>query len=77
MHLRPPSIDQGVIALVWAVEVPETLFGQKYSDGTFQADGRHAWLRLAPEKIVSWDFRKMADARLSRGARSARRRWTA
>jgi hypothetical protein len=42
-----------------AVEVPEKLFGQKYSNGTFQADGRHAWLRLAPEKIVSWDFRKM------------------
>jgi pyridoxamine 5'-phosphate oxidase-like protein len=42
-----------------AVEVPERLFGQKYSNGTFQADGRHAWLRLVPEKIVSWDFRKM------------------
>ncbi|MFK8907821.1 pyridoxamine 5'-phosphate oxidase family protein [Streptomyces sp. YS-3] len=22
-------------------------------------DGRHAWLRLAPEAIVSWDFRKL------------------
>ncbi|MGF7238825.1 MAG: pyridoxamine 5'-phosphate oxidase family protein [Frankia sp.] len=22
-------------------------------------DGRHAWLRLIPEKITSWDFRKM------------------
>ncbi|MBL7500568.1 pyridoxamine 5'-phosphate oxidase family protein [Frankia sp. CNm7] len=22
-------------------------------------DGRHAWLRLTPEKITSWDFRKM------------------
>jgi Pyridoxamine 5'-phosphate oxidase len=42
-----------------AVEVPARLFGQKYSNGTFQADGRHAWLRLVPEKIVSWDFRKM------------------
>jgi Pyridoxamine 5'-phosphate oxidase len=42
-----------------AVDVPERLFGQKYSNGTFYADGRHAWLRLTPEKIVSWDFRKM------------------
>ena len=23
-------------------------------------DGRHAWLRIAPLKIVSWDFRKLA-----------------
>jgi len=44
------------------VAEPERLFGQKYSGGTFVADGRHAWLRLVPEKIVSWDFRKMAGA---------------
>jgi hypothetical protein len=24
-------------------------------------DGRHAWLRITPVKIVSWDFRKLAD----------------
>ena len=24
-------------------------------------DGRHAWLRLTPTKIASWDFRKLAD----------------
>jgi hypothetical protein len=24
-------------------------------------DGRHAWLRITPLKIVSWDFRKLAD----------------
>ena len=23
-------------------------------------DGRHAWLRITPLKIVSWDFRKLA-----------------
>jgi hypothetical protein len=23
-------------------------------------DGRHAWLRVVPSKIVSWDFRKLA-----------------
>jgi len=24
-------------------------------------DGRHAWLRVTPTKIASWDFRKLAD----------------
>ena len=23
-------------------------------------DGHHGWLRLTPEKVVSWDFRKLA-----------------
>jgi hypothetical protein len=39
---------------------PERAFGLKYADGDFSHDGGHAWLRLAPEKIVSWDFRKLA-----------------
>jgi nitroimidazol reductase NimA-like FMN-containing flavoprotein (pyridoxamine 5'-phosphate oxidase superfamily) len=38
---------------------PERLFGDKYAAGKFAHDGRHAWLRIVPEKIVSWDFRKM------------------
>jgi hypothetical protein len=38
---------------------PERRFGDKYAGGTFTHDGRHAWIRVAPEKIVSWDFRKM------------------
>jgi PPOX class probable F420-dependent enzyme len=42
-----------------AVE-PERLFADKYAGGTFHPDGRHAWLRVVPEKVVSWDFRKMA-----------------
>jgi hypothetical protein len=41
------------------LEEPERLFGAKYIGGAFQPDGRHAWLRLSPEKIVSWDFRKL------------------
>jgi PPOX class probable F420-dependent enzyme len=41
------------------LEEPERLFGAKYIGGTFQPDGRHAWMRLSPEKIVSWDFRKL------------------
>ena len=40
--------------------VAEQLFGDKYAGGTFFPDGRHAWLRVVPEKVVSWDFRKMA-----------------
>ena len=37
---------------------PERLFGEKYGNGKFHIDGRHAWLKLVPEKVVSWDFRK-------------------
>jgi hypothetical protein len=40
---------------------PELLFARKYTGGeTYVPDGRHAWLRLVPEKLVSWDFRKLA-----------------
>ena len=45
-----------------ALVVPEQLFGDKYAGGAFGHDGRHAWLRIVPEKIVSWDFRKMGQA---------------
>ena len=39
----------------------EQLFGDKYTGGVkFPPDGRHAWLKLTPEKLVSWDFRKLA-----------------
>jgi PPOX class probable F420-dependent enzyme len=37
---------------------PERLLADKYTDGQVHYDQRHAWLRLEPEKIVSWDFRK-------------------
>jgi len=42
------------------LEAPERAFAVKYGNGEFIYDGGHAWLRLVPEKIVSWDFRKMA-----------------
>ena len=42
---------------------PEQAFADRYSGGTMLHDGRHAWLRLVPEKITSWDFRKLAAAR--------------
>ncbi|MDT4903518.1 MAG: hypothetical protein QOH52_1534 [Pseudonocardiales bacterium] len=43
----------------------EKQFGNKYMDssgeGNMFHDGRHAWLRVTPTKIASWDFRKLAD----------------
>jgi hypothetical protein len=48
-----------------ALAACEQLFARKYTGGDeFAPDGRHAWLRLTPDKLVSWDFRKLA--RLSR-----------
>ena len=41
------------------LEGPEQLMADRYLGGTFVHDGRHAWLRLVPEKITSWDFRKL------------------
>ncbi|MFD4267821.1 pyridoxamine 5'-phosphate oxidase family protein [Rhodococcus sp. NPDC058481] len=39
----------------------ELLFARKYMGGDhFMADGRHAWLRIKADEIVSWDFRKNA-----------------
>jgi PPOX class probable F420-dependent enzyme len=42
---------------------PERLFARKYTGtDTYAPDGRHAWLKMEPEKIVSWDFRKIPGA---------------
>ncbi|CAL9379381.1 pyridoxamine 5'-phosphate oxidase family protein [Streptomyces sp. enrichment culture] len=39
----------------------ERQFARKYFDlDELPHDGRHAWLRLAPESVRSWDFRKTA-----------------
>jgi PPOX class probable F420-dependent enzyme len=39
---------------------PERLFARKYAGvDEFTPDGRHAWLRIEPDKMVSWDFRKL------------------
>ena len=44
-----------------ALATPERLFSHKYMGGAeYVPDGRHAWLRLTPDKLVSWDFRKLA-----------------
>ncbi|MFF3324801.1 pyridoxamine 5'-phosphate oxidase family protein [Streptomyces sp. NPDC002889] len=43
------------------LDVPERLFARKYFDvDTMPHDGRHAWLRLTPESVASWDFRKLS-----------------
>jgi hypothetical protein len=39
---------------------PERRMAAKYFGGAEMThDGRHAWLRITPLKIVSWDFRKL------------------
>jgi hypothetical protein len=38
----------------------EAVFARKYMGGEQMFhDGRHAWLRVKPAKIASWDFRKI------------------
>jgi Pyridoxamine 5'-phosphate oxidase/SnoaL-like domain len=51
---------------------PERLFAAKYmGGGPYIADGRHGWLRVDIDKLVSWDFRKNPALRsLSRPAGS-------
>jgi len=52
------------------LEEPERLFAERYGAGQgLIYDGRHAWIRLAAEKEVSWDFRKLGgiDPALSGG----------
>jgi hypothetical protein len=42
------------------LEPVERAFAEKYTGRTEVGyDGKHAWLALRPEKIVSWDFRKL------------------
>ena len=43
------------------LEPVEAEFGRKYFGGADMFhDQRHAWLRVTPTKISSWDFRKLA-----------------
>ena len=42
------------------LRTPERLFADKYTGGgDFRYDGRHGWLRLTVETVVSWDFSKI------------------
>ena len=65
VELRGAVTPVGEVPRTGAEEVPEltaveAAFAAKYSGGQFGHDGRHAWLRLDPTKVVSWDFRKIA-----------------
>jgi nitroimidazol reductase NimA-like FMN-containing flavoprotein (pyridoxamine 5'-phosphate oxidase superfamily) len=45
-----------------ALDEVEKLFGAKYmaaNNGDMFHDQRHGWLRVVPNKITSWDFRKL------------------
>ncbi|MEU3827846.1 pyridoxamine 5'-phosphate oxidase family protein [Streptomyces sp. SID486] len=45
------------------LDTAETLFARKnFGLDEMPHDGRHAWARLTPEKVVSWDFRKLGGA---------------
>ena len=51
-----PRSGEQVDALVG----PERLFADKYAGGgPFRYDGKHGWLRLVPDAVVSWDFGKL------------------
>lgn len=42
------------------LDAVEALFAAKYRPGgSFEPDGRHAWLAVRPDNLVSWDFRKI------------------
>ncbi|MEV8019682.1 pyridoxamine 5'-phosphate oxidase family protein [Streptomyces sp. NPDC086554] len=43
------------------LDAPERLFAQKhFGMDSMPYDGKHAWIRLTPDAISSWDFRKLA-----------------
>jgi hypothetical protein len=66
IHLR--SEAPRTSAPLAAVADAELRFARKYSGvDEFRPDGRHAWLCLVPEKIVSWDFRKNPQLQSPRG----------
>ncbi|MFE0513929.1 pyridoxamine 5'-phosphate oxidase family protein [Streptomyces sp. NPDC058964] len=45
------------------LDTAETLFARKnFGLDEMPHDGRHAWARLTPRKVVSWDFRKLGSA---------------
>ncbi len=44
------------------------MFSQKYRGGEpFVQDKWHRWIRVVPTKVVSWDFRKLPDAKKKPG----------
>jgi hypothetical protein len=66
VELRGTVVPVGEVPRTGAEDLPEltaveAVFAAKYTGGgKLRHDGRHAWLRLDPTKVVSWDFRKIA-----------------
>ncbi|HEY6314427.1 MAG TPA: pyridoxamine 5'-phosphate oxidase family protein [Streptosporangiaceae bacterium] len=59
-ELALPELALPELALPELAE-PERLMAEKYfGPASMIHDGRHAWLRITPNKVVSWDFRKLA-----------------
>jgi len=46
---------------------PEQAFADRYTGGTIVRDVLFSWVRLTPEKITSWDFRKLPQQRQQPG----------
>jgi len=46
------------------LEPVEAEFAKKYLQTDMRWDGRHAWLRLRPEREYTWDFGKTATAQI-------------
>ena len=44
------------------LEEAERLYFARYHGGEAGHDGRHAWLRVTPERQYTWDFRKLPRA---------------
>lgn len=67
LYGRPEEVDPGDADLV---EVRKA-FGSKYFYGADIPDVKsHHWLRMEPERIVSWDFRKIPAGRDGRAVMS-------
>jgi len=63
VEIRGRAVVVGEVPRVGEVNeeltVPERLFALKYTGSDeLQHDRRHAWRRIVPAKITSWDFRK-------------------
>jgi len=51
---------EGIALTGWRTRSPRTAVRRKYfGSDTLFPDGKHAWLRVTPEKLTSWDFRKL------------------
>jgi hypothetical protein len=63
VELRGRAVQVGEVPRVGEpnaeLAVVEGLYAQKYGLDQVVHKGRHGWLKLMPDKITSWDFRKI------------------